>query len=55
MSEYATLNTAQKTLRANFMAGDLSGFETHEQLLAAIRAIERRMFEIVRDAARAAS
>jgi len=50
MSEYATLNLALKALRENFMAGDLSGFESHQELVDAIRAIERRMFEIVRDA-----
>lgn len=50
MSEYATLNKALKALRANFMAGDLSGCETLEELMQMIRAIEQRMFEIVRDA-----
>jgi hypothetical protein len=32
------------------MAGDLSGFESHAERVAAIRAMERRMFGIVRDA-----
>jgi len=50
MSEYATLNLALKALRENFMAGDLSGFESHQALVDVVRAIERRMFEIVRDA-----
>jgi hypothetical protein len=50
MSEYRTLNLALKALRENFMDGDLSGFESHAELVAAIRAMERRMFDIVRDA-----
>jgi len=50
MSEYATLNLALKALRENFMAGDLSGFASHRELVEAIRTIEHRLFEIVRDA-----
>lgn len=50
MSEYATLNLALKAMRENFMAGDLSGFESIEAFDGAIRAMERRMFEISGDA-----
>jgi hypothetical protein len=45
-AEYRVLNRAQKTIRENFMAGDMSGFETHEDLYRALRAMEARMFEI---------
>jgi len=51
MTEYRTLQLALKALRENFSSqGDLSGFESHAELVAAIRAIEQRMFDIVRDA-----
>ena len=50
MTEYRTLKTALKATRENFMNGDLSGFESHAELVATIRAMERRMFEIIRGA-----
>ena len=46
-SEYSTLNRALKSYRENFMNGSLSGCETHEELVEMLRAIEKRMFEIV--------
>ena len=45
--EYRILNRALKALRENFIAGDLSGFTSHADLAAAIRAMERRMFDLV--------
>ena len=50
MTEYRTLTLAIKALRENFIDCDLSGFESHAELVAAIRAKERRLFEIIRDA-----
>ncbi|MEF8717518.1 MAG: hypothetical protein V5B35_03865 [Candidatus Accumulibacter necessarius] len=50
MTEYGTLKVALKAMRENFMDGDLSGFASHAELVATIRAMERRMFEIIRDA-----
>ena len=45
--EYRTLNRALKALRENFMAGDLSGFESYDALVEAIRTLQSRMFAIV--------
>jgi hypothetical protein len=45
-TEYRILNRAVKALRENFMAGDLSGFENHQNMHRALRAMEARMFEI---------
>jgi hypothetical protein len=51
MTEYRTLQLALTAMRENFSSmGDLSGFESHAELVAAIRAIEQRMFDIVRNA-----
>jgi hypothetical protein len=49
MTEYRTLNLALKAMRENFSNGDLSGFESYADLVSAIRATEKRMFEIIRD------
>ena len=51
MSEYRTLQLALIAMRENYCSmGDLSGFETPDELVAAIRAIEQRMFDICYDA-----
>ena len=47
MNEYRTLKQAISAMRENFIAGDLSGFESITDLIEAIRAAESRMFEIV--------
>ena len=45
-TEYRILNRAVNTLRESFMAGDLSGFESHQNMHRALRGMEARMFEI---------
>ena len=46
-TEYRVLKRAVKALRENFMAGDLSGFESYDALVEAIRTLQSRMFAIV--------
>lgn len=46
-SEYQMLGLALRTMREHAAMGDWSGFETIDDLVDAIRATERRMFEIV--------
>ena len=48
--EYHTLKLALTAMRENAMDGDLSGFETDEDLVNAIIATEARLFELQRAA-----
>lgn len=50
MTEYRTLQIALNAMRENFMDGDLSGFESPDELRKAIRSMEQRMSEIIYDA-----
>lgn len=45
---YRELTMAINAMRDNFMAGDLSGFESPEALHEGIRATERQRFELQR-------